>query len=231
MLRNVWVGETRPSFFPLAGEDTFDRGMVAQLKVVGNEVVVGVSDGTAPLGLIDDVRTTSFLRPQRDEVVIIAATGIVQGGTVISTADVKGELDYAGLIKSSFRVDEGPQVSLNEINGVVTVPAGTELNYDSDEDGTNDSFRLVVSYYYRVPEIPGEDSTDGSGKVTVWLGRGVYQTDQYDMNSQYYLNARLYVGLDGKLTANQPTADHPQVGFVTGPPSSLIRELEFFWRA
>lgn len=230
MLRPIQVGNQLPLQFSLAGEDTFEAGMIAQLKVIGNEVVCGVSDGTAPLGIIDDIRTTTFTKPQRDEIVIIAAAGTEGGdGIYRSIADAKGELEFAGIVKATFRVDSGPAISLNEVNGVITVPAGSELNYDSDEDGINDSFRVIVSYYYRVPEIPGEDSTVGSNRLTVWIARGLFETDQYDMNAQYYINTALYVGLDGKFTANQPTSEHPSIAMVTGPPSSLVRSLEFLW--
>lgn len=231
MLRPIQVGNQLPLQFPLAGEDTFEPGMIAQLRVVGNEVVVGVSDGTAPIGIIDDIRTTSFTRPQRDEVLIVPATGVKgQDDQWRSTKDEKKELRYASIVKSSFRINnEAPQVALNEVNGVITVPAGSILNYDSDDDDIPDSFRIVVNYYYRVPEIPGEDSTVGSNRVTVWIARGVFETDQYDMDAQYYVNSSLFVGLDGKLTTKQPTDEHPSVAMVTGPPSSIVRTLELMW--
>ena len=230
MLRTIQVGNQLPIQFPLAGEDVFEAGMIGQLKVVGNEITCGVSDGTAPLGVIDDVRTTAFTKPNIDEIQIISATGILNpSGQWISTTDVSQALDEASIIKLSFRVNEGPQVALNEKNGIITVPQGTVLNYDSDDDGIPDSFKVVVSYYYRIPELPGDDTTSGSNRITIWFGRGIYETDQYDMNAQYYVNSSLFVGLDGKMTTNQPTANHPAVAMVTGPPSALVGSIEFLW--
>lgn len=229
MLKLIQVGNQLSTQWPLAGEDTFEPGMIAQLKVVGNEIVCGVSDGTAPLGIIDDIRSTSFSSPVRDEEHIVAATGIASGSNYVTTVDVKQELDFPNIMATSFRVNEGPAVSLNPVNGVITFPAGSILNYDSDGDGTNDSFRIVVSYYYRIAEVPGDDSTAGTNRITVWFMRGLFETDQYDMNSQYYLNSPLYVGLDGKLTANQPTENHPAVAQCTGPPQALVNTLQFIW--
>ena len=116
---------------------------------------------------------------------------------------------------------------LNNVNGIVTVPAGTELNYDSDDDGANDSFRLVTNYIYRVAGRPGDDTTVGTGRITIHYQRGIYATDQFDTTQVYPLNATLYVGLDGKLTSSQPTDDHPGVALCTGPPSATIGTLEF----
>lgn len=230
MLKLIQTGNQLPIQWPLAGEDTFEPGMIAQLKVVGNEVVCGVSDGTAPIGIIDDTRTTAYTSPVRDEIVIVSTTGVLQpDGTYISTVDSKEELAHASIIASSFRVDDGPQVTLNDVNGVITVPRSSTLNYDSDGDGIVDSFRVVVSYYYRVPEIPGDDSTVGTGRITVWFCRGMYETDQYDMSGQYYVNTVLYCGLDGKFTSRQPTANHAQVAICTGPPNSIAATIEFLW--
>jgi hypothetical protein len=34
--------------------------MIGQLGVIGNNIVCGVSDGTAPLGIIDDIKVRAF---------------------------------------------------------------------------------------------------------------------------------------------------------------------------
>lgn len=230
MLRIISKGNQLPFMWPVDGDSVFEPGMIGQLKVVGNEIVCGVSDGTSPLGIIDDIRTTVFSKPIIDEVQIIPATGILNpSGQYVSTTDVSKSLDEPNIIKSSFRINEGPSGALNEKNGIITIPKGTVLNYDSDEDGTNDSFKIVVSYYYHIAGLPGDDTTVGSGRITIWFGRGIFETDQFDMGAQYYLNAQLYVGLDGKFTTTQPTANHPAVAMVTGPPTALVGSLEFLW--
>lgn len=58
MLKIVMLsGNSRPVSYPVDPHGVFEAGMIAQLKVVDDEIVVGVSDGTAPLGIIDDYRT------------------------------------------------------------------------------------------------------------------------------------------------------------------------------
>ena len=205
----------------------FEPGMFSQLKLMGNDIVVGVSDGTAPLGIIDDVRTTAFTKSQIDEIIVISAgsSEVSDDGNVVNSNDVKGELEFPNVIESSFV--STISIVLNSVNGVITVPAGTELNYDSDNDGVNDSFKVVVSYIYRIANKPGDDTTIGSGRVTVHYQRGIYATDQFDTTQIYPLNATLYVGLDGKITSKQPTETHPGVAFVTGPPSATNGTIEF----
>lgn len=54
MLRLIQVGASLPFSYPVDPTSTFQSGQIAQLKLIGNEIVCGVSDGTAPLGIIDD---------------------------------------------------------------------------------------------------------------------------------------------------------------------------------
>tara|TARA_Y100001936_G_C15898845_1_gene572135 strand:- start:202 stop:864 length:663 start_codon:yes stop_codon:yes gene_type:complete len=205
----------------------FEPGMFAQLGLIGNDTVASVSDGTAPMGIIDDVRTTAFTKTQIDEVILInvAASVIDENGNRVNVEDVTGVLEFPNVIEDSFTSTVG--VVLNSVNGIVTVPAGSELNYDSDGDGINDSFNIVVNYIYRVAGRPGDDTTIGSGRITIHYQRGIYATDQFDTTQVYPLNANLYVGLDGKLTSRQPTESHPGVAICTGPPSASIGTIEF----
>jgi len=216
-----------PMSLPIDPTAEFEPGVFAQLGLIGNDTVASVSDGTAPLGLIDDVRTTAFTRPQVDEIVVInvSSTEVDDNGDTVNSEDVTGVLEFPNIIDSSFT--STLSVVLNNVNGIVTVPAGTELNYDSDDDGVNDSFRLVTNYIYRVAGRPGDDTTVGTGRITIHYQRGIYATDQFDTTQVYPLNATLYVGLDGKLTSSQPTDDHPGVALCTGPPSATIGTLEF----
>ena len=216
-----------PMSLPIDPTAEFEPGMFAQLGLIGNDTVASVSDGTAPLGLIDDVRTTAFTRPQVDEIIIInvSATETDDNGDTVNSEDVTGVLEFPNIIESSFT--STLSIVLNNVNGIVTVPAGTELNYDSDDDGVNDSFRFVTNYIYRVAGRPGDDTTVGTGRITIHYQRGIYATDQFDTTQIYPLNATLYVGLDGKLTSGQPTDDHPGVALCTGPPSATIGTLEF----
>lgn len=227
MLKVIHTGNALPMSLSVDPTAEFEPGMFAQLGLIGNDIVAGISDGTAPLGIIDDVRTTAFTRPQVDEVVIVDAQNSVidSNGKRVSTVNVTGVLEFPNIIENSFT--STISVILNVVNGIVTIPAGTELNYDSDGDGENDSFKLITNYIYRIAGKPGDDTTIGSGRVTIHYQRGVYATDQFDTTQIYPINCTLFVGLDGKLTSAQPTDSHPGVALCTGPPSAAIGTLEF----
>jgi len=229
MLRLISVGNTLPVSFPVDPVSTFEAGQVAQMKVIGNEIVCGTSDGTAPFGIIDDINTTAFTAPSRDEVVVISAVGVGDGyGNYITPIEAMKNLRFANIVRSSFTSDfDG--ITLNEINGIITAPAGTRLNYDSDGDGIPDSIRVIVDYVYRIPGIPGQNTTVGSGRITVWFQRGLFQTDQYDTTQRYAVNATLFVNAEGKFTTQQLSPGHPGVAMVTGPPSGIDTTLELLW--
>lgn len=229
MLRLIQVGNALPFSYPVDPSSTFEPGQIGQLKQVGQDIVAGLSDGTAPIGIIDDVRTAAFTNTAIDEVVLISATGVLDAyGKYVSTADAKTELNNANIVASSF-VSDTENLILNPVNGVITAPAGTELNFDVDGDGLPDSIKVIVSYVYNVTSLPGDDTTIGSNRLTIWFTRGIYATDQFDTKQRYPLGAALFVNESGKLTTKQITPQHPPVGVVTGPPSALVNSLEFMW--
>jgi hypothetical protein len=63
----------------------------------------------------------------------------------------------------------------------------------------------------------------------VWFTRLIAQTDQYETNQRYPINANLFVSEEGKLTTRQPSPNHPGVAIVTGTPTSVFSSLEFLW--
>ncbi len=227
MLKVIHAGNAMPMSLPVDPTSEFEPGMFAQLGLIGNDIIATVSDGTAPIGIIDDVRSTAFTKAQVDEIVIIkvSASEIDANGKRVNSEDVTGVLEYPHIVEKSFT--STVSVILNHVNGIVTVPKGSELNYDSDGDGTNDSFRIITNYIYRIAAKPGDDTTIGTGRVTIHYQRGIYATDQFDTTQAYPLNSTLYVGLDGKITSKQPTTNHPGVAIVTGPPSAAIGSIEF----
>lgn len=231
MLRVIHIGNALPISYPVHPSAEFEPGMAAQLTILGNDIMATVSDGTAPIGIIDDARTNSFTRPQVDEVVEVtlkeSQIELDENGFRVNKEDAVGYLQYPNILEQSFVSDV--TLILNPVNGVVTIPAGTRLNYDSDDDGALDSFKIISNYIYRIANKPGDDTTFGSNRVTVYYQRGIYATDQFDTRQIYPLNATLYVGLDGRFTVKQPTADHPGIAVVTGPPSSVEGTLEFMW--
>jgi hypothetical protein len=230
MFRVIQTGNSQPFSFPVDPSAEFLPGQMAQLNVMGNNVVCGVSDGTAPIGAIDDIKTNSFMSTSIDEVVIAGPiAGVVgPGGCLVTPVDVKTELNNAGISAGSF-VSDPVDVELIPRNGVVIFLAGTELNLDADGDGIPDSIRTVVSYTYFVPNVPGDDSTHGSGRVTVWFQRFIGQTDQFDTTQRYPINANLFVNEEGKLTTRQPSENHPGVAIVSGSPTSVFGSVEFIF--
>jgi len=229
MLKIIQAGNALPFSYPVDITSTFQPGQIGQLKLIGQDIVVGLSDGTAPLGIIDDIRTSAFTQTVVDEIIIINGVDIYTDGyRFFNGAAAKQELANAGLMASSFIADyEG--LILNPVNGILTLPADSLLNWDADGDGKPDSVKTVVNYVYQVPSLPGDDTTIGSNRVTIWFQRGIFATDQFDTLQRYPLNATLFVNEEGKLTTKQATPNHPGIALVTGPPSANVTTLEFMW--
>lgn len=227
MLRLVQVGNALPASFIVDPSAEFQPGMIAELTVISNQVMVTVSNGTAPLGIIDDIKTKAFTSVAWNEVVIVPAVGVMQSGKLVTPIDIKAELRHAYVDSRSFisTVD----VQLIPTNGVITFPAGTELNFDMTGSGTMNAIRTIVNYSYQVPNIPGDDSTIGSGRVTVWFNRMFFQTDQFETNQVYPVKANLYVSETGLLTTRRPSSIHPAVGMVTAPPTPMNSMIEVLW--
>jgi len=228
MLRLIQVGNSLPFSYPVDPSSEFQPGMIAQLSVLGNNVVCGVSDGIAPCGVIDDVKTRAFTAVSVNELVIAGPIAGVQSGTqIVTPMDVKMELQNAGVVPSSFRADI--ECELIPVNGVIKFLAGTPLNFDSAGTGTPDSIRTFVTYAYQVPNMPGDDSTMSTGRVTVWFQRFIGETDQFDTTQRYPINANLFVNNEGKFTTSQPAPEYPGVAMVTGTPNSILGSLQFLW--
>lgn len=217
-----------PHSFILDPSAEFQPGQIAQLTVVGNAVMASVSNGTAPLGIIDDIRTKAFTNVSWNEIVMVPATGVPgPNNTIITPVDIKVELSNPHIVANSFT--SSVKVSLNPINGVITFPAGTQLNFDAIGTGAPNAIRAIVNYTYYVANVPGDDSTSGSGKVTIWYNRMFVQTDQFETNQPYPVNAPLYVSEHGYFTTRKPGPAHPSVAFVTAPPSPMSPMLELLW--
>ena len=231
MLRIIQSGNSLPFSFEVEPNAEFEPGNVGQLVLNGNQVACGVSDGTAPLGIIDDIKKNAFSSVSIDEVIIApipSSIVTVNGSTRTVAIDVKAELLNPHVVASSF-VSRNLDVELNAKNGIITFVEGTELNFDLDGDGTPDSIRTVVSYTYQIPNVPGDDSTFASGQVTVWFQRMIAATDQFETNQRYPVNAPLFVSDSGLLTTRQIAPDYPSVAIVTAPPTAIHGSLEFLW--
>jgi hypothetical protein len=228
VLRIVNNGNALPIQWPVDPSAEFQPGMVGQLGMLGNQIVCGVSDGSAPIGIIDDYRTNAFSAPSIDEIVLVyvppQARTIIGGKSCVSI-DFPKNLENPNVMLSSFTTNV--DVELIPRNGIIVFPAGTPLNFDQDGDGEMDSLRAVVSYTYQVPNVPGDDSTAGSGRVTIWFTRMIGQTDQYETNQRYMVGANLFVSECGLFTTRQINPKYPGIGIVTGPPTSIFGLLEF----
>lgn len=187
-----------------------------------------VSNGTAPIGIIDDIKTQAFTNISWNEVVIVPAVGVVAtGGILVTPIDIKAELRKANIVSSSF--NSTVNVVLNPVNGVITFVAGTQLNFDLTGTGTPNAIRTIVNYTYYVANIPGDDSTQGSGRMTVWFQRMFCQTDQFETNVQYPVRANLYCSEVGLFTTRRPSSIHPAIGMVSAPPTPMSTFLELLW--
>jgi len=228
MLRLVQVGNTLPVSFICDPSAEFQPGMVAELTVIGNQVMATVSNGTAPLGIIDDIKTKAFTNVSWNEVIIVPAIGVPgPNNTIVTPVDIKAELRRPNIVPTSF--SSTVNVLLNPINGVITFVAGTQLNFDAAGTGTPNAIRSVVNYTYQVANIPGDDSTQGSGRMTVWFERMFFQTDQYESNQQYPVRANLYCSEVGQLTTRRPSPIHPAIGMVTAPPTPMNPMIEILF--
>lgn len=225
MLRVIQSGNSLPFSFIVDPSAEFEPGMIAQLNVSGNTVVCGVSDGRAPIGVIDEIRTRAFTAPSWNEFVITPATGVLSpGGQLVTPIDIVVPLKNPNVIQSSFT--SSIALILTPRNGIVTFPAGTPLNFDSCGSGQPDSIRAVVNYRYQIPNIIGDDSTIGAGRMAVWFQRMIFETDVYETNQVYPLNANLFVSEMGLLTTRQVSPHHPAIALCIGPPSSVLGTLQ-----
>lgn len=219
-----------PDSWPVDPNATFQPGMLGQLYVMGNQVVMGVSNGSAPIAVLDDIKTIAFWAPAIDEIVLAEVPNAVPDGygNYTTPYDVKMELINPNVMQSSF-VSDPVDVVLNSRNGIVTFIAGTKLNSSSTDSGIPDSIRTRVSYTYQVPGIPGENTTIGSGRTSVWWSRMRFQTDQFDTSVRYPINALLYSTINGLWTTRQAESNFPAIGICVNSPTALSNPLEIMF--
>ena len=228
MLRVLQPGLSRPISYFVNPNATFEPGMIAQLQLLGNDIVMGVSDGTAPVGVIDEIRSVSFTQAVIDEPVDIEVPVTFDGYNWVSTMQGIGELANSRVVANSFIADY-PGLTLNTVNGTLRAPIGSIANFSTVGAETPNAIRTFVRYAFEVPGIPGDDSVDGSGKITIWFARGIFQTDQFETDVPWALNATLFVSSRGKLTTEQTDPNQPGVGLCIVPPTGHHSVLEFLW--
>lgn len=230
MLRLIQESNQLPYTWQVDPSAEFEAGMIAQLTVIGNQVMATVSNGSAPIGIIDDQKTKSFTANAWDETITIPVPAPVvgPGNTLITSMDIKVELANPNVMPNSF-MSIPVEVQLIPRNGVIVFPAGTILNYDLLGTGVPNAIKTNVRYTYQIPNIIGDDSTYASQRVTVWFGRMLAETNMFEVNQIYPVNANLFVSELGLLTTRQPAPNYPSVAIVTAPPSTLAATLQFLW--
>lgn len=227
MFNLIYTGNTLPGSFVVDPSCEFEPGTIGQFTVSSNQVMITVSDGTAPIGIIDDIKTKSFTNNSWNEIVEVPATGTPVSGGYVTTVDVTTNLTYAAIVGGSFLSTVA--CVLNSVNGTVTFPAGTFLNVDLNGGGIPSGIRAIVNYRYFVANIPGDDSTLGSGRVTLWYQRLFFDTSIFETNQQYPINAPLFVNETGMLTTRKSAANVPCVAIVVAPPSPMSPKLQAMW--
>ena len=60
-------------------------------------------------------------------------------------------------------------------------------------------------------------------------GRSIWETDNFDVQQRYPINANLYIDQNGAFTTTRTTDQHPAVGMVLYPPSADNSTLQLIW--
>jgi hypothetical protein len=225
ILRPIWADPLVASF-PVDPGCVLEPGRIGGLIEINGEIFVTVSDGTniPPLGIIDDARTCSFTGTVIDEQTLIVAPVTVNGsGVMISTADVVGALNEENIVDSSFAANL--PIVLNPKKGLITIPAGTPINYEDTEG--NRGFEVISSYRYKKASLPGSDTVDASGMISIHFKRGIFHSDQIDTLSTYSPGCALYVSPEGLLTSQETGS--VAVAITIQPPTAINSEIMFMW--
>jgi hypothetical protein len=230
MLRIIAEGSgALPWQLPVDPSATFEAGACLQLGVLGSQIVATVSNGTAFIGIADDVKTRSFTGVSWDETVITPPilNPILNGNNqLVSPIDIKMELENPNVDANSF-VSVNTPCQLIPRNGVIVFPAGSILNFDVLGTGIPNAIKTLVRYAYFIPNIQGDDSTWASQMVTIWYSRFIGETDQYEVNQQYAVNSNLFINEVGKLTTRQIFPNSIAIAIVTAPPAAIHSTLQF----
>jgi hypothetical protein len=209
---------------PIDPSATFEAGQIAGMIEINGELFITVSDGKniPPIGIIDDTKTTAFSGTVVDEIQVVPSASIEVNGILVSSVDVMAALNETNIIDTSFTCNL--DVVLNPKKGIIVVPAGTPLNFDN---GSMMGFEIKASYRFKIVDYPGNDSTDGSGQISIHFNRGIFITNIFDTLATYMPGSSLFVDFEGKLTSQE--TESPIVAVALQPASALTNELMFMW--
>ena len=216
-----------PTTFVVDPSATFQPGMLAQLTTVGHQVIAGVSNGMSSIGIIDDVKTKAFTAVVWNEVICTVADAVCDNNP-ITAIDITCNLMHGHVLPNSFisTVD----VLLNPVDGNITFPAGTKLNLDLLGTGRPNAIKTICNYTHEVAGVPGGDSTIGTDRMTVWINKGgifQFQTDQFETQESYPINANLYCSELGLWTTRKPSPTHPCIGMVIGMNNGVLELITY----
>lgn len=89
-------------------------------------------------------------------------------GKIIIVKNIEKPLLHSEIIKYSFKSDP-VEVELWPTSGVIVFPKGTELNFDSDNDGELDAIRTRVSYEYEKKFTNKKRKINIIKRISTWL--------------------------------------------------------------
>lgn len=221
------MGNSLPMSYPVDPSAIFEPGTAMSLTVLGSQIVATTSRGDSFFGICDDSKTKSFFAVSWDEAIVVPVLNstLNNNNQLITPIDIKAELENPNISPDSFTSINVP-VQLNARNGVITFPAGTVLNYDLLSTGSPNAIKTLVRYQYQIPNVIGEDSTLGSGQVTLWFQRMVCSVSVFESNQQYRVNSNLFINEKGQFTTRQIHPNSPCIAICTAPPSALYADLQ-----
>ena len=221
MLQLIEVFSNLPESFSV-DDVNFQAGQVGQLRLKDDIVMVTISDGLRPLGIIDDIRTDFFRKVVINEKYLIPIKPkFNENNEVVLSECFTIELKNKNIITQSFWCDA--DVVLKGKSGTLSINANTKCFYNLETS----IFELTCSYAYNV-RANFDDSTANSKKVTLWTKNLIAETDMFDCVRSYPLGANLYVK-NGLFTTQKIHDQSSCIGKVMYPPTASHPCLRLLW--
>lgn len=231
MLRIIETFNNLPQGYHVDPDANFEPGQIGSLRVRNGNVVVGVSDGLHPEGIIDDIKTEKYRAVRwQEEIVAKVEEFNMKDSYFITAKDIKCQLKEPHVIVKSFI--STISVTLVPMNGVVIIPAGTLCNYRSPHNldlssEYSNAIRFSCNYAYNIP-ANYDDSTVMSGRVTIWNKMMIAETNMFDTTAKYNKYSSLYA-VNGLLTTNKFSYECKCIGFVLEEPKNTNPMIRFMF--
>jgi hypothetical protein len=231
MLRIIETFNNLPQNIEVDPDANFQPGNVGSLRIKNSKSVMGICDGLHPYGILDDIKsnvircvpvppTQTFIVPAED-----IEFDANKKAIILSKAQ-KVELNHANIIAASF-ISDVPG-TLKYLNGIFILPIGTICNYclkpSINGSTINDAVRFSCKYAYNINKV--DDTTLGSGRVTVWSKNMIAETDMYSIAHEYNKYMPLYVE-NGLLTTKRLDSQCKCIGIVLEGPTTNNPMMKF----